>query len=94
MNHLRRRAAVSQIIDGKFLFLNKMCIRDRAFVDFVLSEDGQALTAEIGYTPVKSGVAVPEGFKSIDEITPLSWDTEELYQNREADKEQFSQMFQ
>ena len=66
----------------------------KAFVDFVLSEEGQALTAEIGYTPVKSGVAVPEGFKSIDEITPLSWDTEELYQNREADKAQFSQMFQ
>lgn len=66
----------------------------KAFVDFILSEDGQALTAEIGYTPVKSGVEVPEGFKSIDEITPLTWDTEELYQNREADKEQFSEMFQ
>lgn len=66
----------------------------KAFVDFVLSEEGQALTAEIGYTPIKSGVEVPEGFKRIDEITPLTWDTKELYQNREADKEQFSQMFQ
>ena len=66
----------------------------KAFVDFVLSEEGQTLTSEIGYTPVKSGVAVPEGLKSIDEFTPLTWDTEELYQNREADKEQFSEMFQ
>ena len=66
----------------------------KAFVDYILSEDGQALTAEIGYTPVKSGVAVPEGFKSIDEITPMTWDTNELYQNREADKDQFTQMFQ
>lgn len=65
-----------------------------AFVDFVLSEDGQELTSEIGYTPVKSGVAVPEGLKSIDEFTPMTWDVEELYQNREADKEQFSEMFQ
>ena len=65
-----------------------------AFVDFVLSEDGQKLTSEIGYTPVKSGVAVPEGLKSIDEFTPMTWDVEELYQNREADKEQFSEMFQ
>lgn len=66
----------------------------KAFVDFILSEEGQTLTAQIGYTPVKSGVEVPEGLKSIDEITPLTWDTNELYQNREADKEQFSQMFQ
>ena len=66
----------------------------KAFVDFVLSDEGQALTSEIGYTPVKSGVAVPEGMRSIDDITPLTWDTEELYQNREADKEQFSAMFQ
>lgn len=66
----------------------------KAFVDFILSEDGQTLTAEIGYTPVKTGVEVPEGLKSIDEIQPMSWDTEELYQTREADKEQFSQLFQ
>ena len=63
-------------------------------MDFVLSEEGQVLNAEIGYTPIKSGVEVPEGFKRTDEITPLTWDTKELYQNREADKEQFSQMFQ
>lgn len=66
----------------------------KAFVDFVLSEEGQTLTSQIGYTPVKSGVAVPDGLKSIDEITPLTWDTQELYQNREADKAQFSEMFQ
>ncbi len=66
----------------------------KAFVDFILSEEGQTLTAEIGYTPVKSGVAVPEGLKGIDEIKPMSWDTAELYQTREADKERFSQLFQ
>lgn len=65
-----------------------------AFVDFVLSEEGQTLTSEIGYTPVKSGVAVPEGLKGIDEIELMTWDTEELYQNRDADKDQFTQLFQ
>lgn len=66
----------------------------KAFVDFILSEEGQTLTSEIGYTPVKSGVAVPEGLKSIDEINLMDWDVEELYQNRDADKDQFTQMFQ
>ena len=54
----------------------------------------QTLTSEIGYTPVKSGVAVPEGLKGIDEIELMTWDTEELYQNRDADKDQFTQLFQ
>lgn len=65
-----------------------------AFVDFVLSEEGQKLTAEIGYTPVKTGVEVPEGLKGIDQISSMSWDTAELYQAKEADKEQFTEMFQ
>ena len=66
----------------------------KAFVDYVLSDDGQTLTSQIGYTPVKSGVAVPEGLRSIDEINLMTWDTQELYQNRDADKDQFTEMFQ
>lgn len=65
-----------------------------AFVDFVLSEDGQKLAAEIGYTPVKSGVAAPEGLKSIDELKTISYDIETLYKDREADKTKFSQIFE
>ena len=66
----------------------------KAFVDYMLSDDGQTLTSQIGYTPVKSGVAVPEGLRSIDEINLMTWDTQELYQNRDADKDQFTEMFQ
>lgn len=66
----------------------------KVFVDYVLSEEGQTLTSEIGYTPVKTGVAVPEGLKSIDEFELMSWDVNELYQNREADKTKFTEMFQ
>ena len=65
-----------------------------AFVDFVLSDEGQELAASIGYTPVKEGVAAPEGLKSIDQIKTISADTKELYSSRDADKEKFSEIFQ
>ena len=61
------------------------CVKDsrnqeaaEAFVDFVLSDEGQELAASIGYTPVKEGVAAPEGLKSIDQIKTISADTKEL----------------
>lgn len=65
----------------------------KAFVDFVLSEEGQQLQADIGYTPIREGVEAPEGLKSLDEFQTLSAPTEELYQNREADKQQFDELF-
>lgn len=65
----------------------------KAFVDFILSDKGQEATAEIGYTPIKSGVAAPEGFKTVDEIKNLTYDLPELVANREADKQKFSEMF-
>ena len=65
----------------------------KAFVDYILSDEGQEKTAEIGYTPIKSGVAAPEGFKSVDEITNLTYDMKELVESKEADKETFASMF-
>ena len=66
----------------------------KAFVDYVLSAEGQELAASIGYTPVKEGIAAPEGLKTISEMKTMNTDISELYQNRDADKEAFSQMFQ
>ncbi len=66
----------------------------QAFVDYVLSEDGQKLAAAIGYTPVKSGVQAPAGLNTIDQIQLMSQDTTTLYQQRDADKQAFSQLFQ
>ncbi|AOZ93709.1 ABC transporter substrate-binding protein [Paenibacillus crassostreae] len=65
----------------------------KAFVDFVLSEDGQKLAAEIGYTPVREGVAPPEGLKGISDLTLLSGDIAILTNEREADKKQFTELF-
>ncbi|MDW5299950.1 MAG: ABC transporter substrate-binding protein [Sedimentibacter sp.] len=66
----------------------------KAFVDFILSEDGQKATSEIGYTPIKSGVEAPEGFKAADEIKNLTFDIKTLVETREADKEAFAKMFE
>ena len=65
----------------------------QAFIDFVLSKKGQELAASIGYTPIKEGVAAPEGLKSITDIHVLSGDVTTLFTNREADKKQFSSIF-
>ena len=51
----------------------------QAFVDFVLSEEGQKLAAELGYSPIREGVEAPEGLKSIEELTVISADMKELY---------------
>ncbi|SEI98196.1 iron(III) transport system substrate-binding protein [Propionispira arboris] len=65
----------------------------KAFVDFILSEAGQKVTAEIGYTPIKSGVKAPEGFKSVDEIKNITYDLATLVKARQDDKEKFSRIF-
>jgi iron(III) transport system substrate-binding protein len=66
----------------------------KAFVDFVLSEEGQKLAAEMGYTPVKDGVEAPKGLKSVGEIKSMVYDIEVLKAAREAEKARFSAMFQ
>lgn len=64
-----------------------------AFVDFILSEEGQQLSAEIGYSPIREGIAPPEGLKSVSEMKILSGDPVKLAADREADKQQFIQVF-
>ncbi|ASA21574.1 ABC transporter substrate-binding protein [Paenibacillus donghaensis] len=65
----------------------------KAFVDFVLSEEGQKLSAEIGYTPIREGIAAPVGLKSISEMKILSADLDQLTADRETDKQQFIKVF-
>ncbi|WP_062051345.1 ABC transporter substrate-binding protein [Bacillus sp. JCM 19034] len=65
----------------------------KAFVDFVLSEQGQQLAADIGYTPIREGIAAPEGLKTIDEMNVLSSDVADLLSTREEDKQKFVDIF-
>ncbi|KAG2882538.1 hypothetical protein PC117_g26203 [Phytophthora cactorum] len=65
----------------------------QAFVDFILSEEGQKLSAEIGYSPIREGVAPPEGLKGVSEMKILPGDAAKLAADRETDKQQFINVF-
>lgn len=65
----------------------------QAFVDFLLSQEGQKLASEMGYMPLRADVTPPAGFPSLSEIRVLSADTTVLVQQREADKERFNELF-
>ena len=65
----------------------------KRFVDFLLSEKGQALFSKMGYVPVRRGVPVPDGLQGIDRVTILSADVAVLAGEREQDKALFSELF-
>lgn len=65
----------------------------QAFVDFVLSEEGQKLASKQGYTPIRPGIEAPEGLKTLDEMTVLEADSVELLETRDADKAKFGEIF-
>lgn len=65
----------------------------KAFVDFILSEEGQQLASEQGYTPIREGVEAPEGLKTLDEMTILDAEAVELLETRDADKTKFGEIF-
>ncbi|MFC3899538.1 ABC transporter substrate-binding protein [Aliicoccus persicus] len=65
----------------------------KAFVDFVLSVEGQEFAQSLGYTPIKEGVEAPEGLLTIDEIDVLEADLQELVEGREDDVSTFQDIF-
>ncbi|WP_244350411.1 ABC transporter substrate-binding protein [Thermostichus vulcanus] len=65
----------------------------QAFVDFLLSQEGQQVAVDIGYMPLREDVTPPEGFPALSELTVLSAPAAELAETREADKARFSELF-
>lgn len=65
----------------------------KAFVDFVLSEEGQKLASDIGYTPIREGIPAPKGLKSISEFKVIASDISQLTNDRDSDKKQFTELF-
>lgn len=63
------------------------------FVDFVLSEEGQNLVAEMGYIPARNGIASPEGFPSRDSLKLMDFDAAKALADTEANKARFAEMF-
>lgn len=65
----------------------------RAFVDFLLSKDGQKLVLSQGYIPALASLPVPPGFPSRDQIKPLPVDPARALAATEANKTRFNALF-
>jgi iron(III) transport system substrate-binding protein len=65
----------------------------KAFVDFLLSRDGQELAASQGYLAAHPEVASPEGFPPLSEITLMPFDAAKALENDTVYKERFSELF-
>jgi iron(III) transport system substrate-binding protein len=65
----------------------------RAFVDFLLSPEGQALAVHQGYLPARRDVAPPPGFPRLDAIRILPVDIPAYLATDEANKRKFAELF-
>lgn len=65
----------------------------KAFVDFLLSTDGQKLAADMGYLPADPTVASPAGFPPRDQIKLLPFDPAQALKNNDANLKTFAAMF-
>lgn len=65
----------------------------KAFVDFLISREGQELAASQGYMPAHPDVAPPAGFPPLSEIEIMSFDPQKALDSAEADKEKFATIF-
>ncbi|WP_158967091.1 ABC transporter substrate-binding protein [Chachezhania sediminis] len=65
----------------------------KAFVDFLISEDGQKLAADMGYLPAHPGVPAPDGFPSRDQIKLIAFDPARALAEDQENKEKFLDIF-
>ncbi len=61
----------------------------KAFIDFLLSPEGQQLAADQGYLPAHPDLTPPEGFPPRDEIRLIAFDPATALENDQANKERF-----
>ena len=65
----------------------------KAFVDFLISEEGQQVAADMGYLPAHPGMAPPAGFPDRASIKILPFDPAKALAEEAADKDRFTAMF-
>ncbi|MGX1309013.1 iron(III) transport system substrate-binding protein [Amorphus suaedae] len=65
----------------------------KAFVSFLLSEEGQELAAKQGYLPALDTVEAPEGFPSRDAIKLMDFDPAQALKDDTANKMKFEEIF-
>ena len=65
----------------------------KAFVDFLISAEGQQLAADMGYLPAHPEITPPEGFPSLSEIKLLDFDPANALANDRDNKMKFTEIF-
>jgi len=65
----------------------------KAFIDFLLSKDGQALAATQGALPVLDGIEPPAGFPAVSSIKLFPADAGRIRTEDEANKRRFADLF-
>lgn len=65
----------------------------KAFIDFLLSKEGQELASKQGFLPALPGIAPPEGFPDPAGITLMTYDAAKALKDDEANKKAFADLF-
>lgn len=65
----------------------------KAFVDFMLSPQGQQLVAKQGNRPIDASVAAPEGFAPMDSIKLLALDSDKAVADDKEVRAKFTEIF-
>jgi iron(III) transport system substrate-binding protein len=65
----------------------------RAFVDFILSDDGQKLAASMGYIPARASVGMPSWYPAGAKINLMPTDIAKVVQSNSANLQRFADMF-
>jgi iron(III) transport system substrate-binding protein len=64
----------------------------KAFIDFILSEEGQKLAVSQGYIPALAGAGMPAGYPERSTIKLLGYDAAAALANDAANKEKFAEV--
>ncbi|MFI0843536.1 ABC transporter substrate-binding protein [Mesorhizobium sp. IMUNJ 23232] len=64
----------------------------KAFVDFLISKEGQEVAVKQGYIPVRADAGLPAGYPDRSAIKILGFDATAALANETANKEKFSEM--
>lgn len=65
----------------------------RAFIDFILSAEGQKLAVSQGYLPARKDVAPPAGFPNLADVKLIPIDVPAAIKADEANKKAFADLF-
>jgi iron(III) transport system substrate-binding protein len=84
-------SAVSEPI--AILSTGKNPVAAKAFVDFLLSKEGQGLALSQGYVAAHPGVALPAGYPSRDAITLMPFDAKKALAAERQIRKTFSDIF-